>query len=240
MPTAEPTPAPPSIRPYRTADRAALADVCVRTAHNGGDSRALYPDPRLLPAIFAEPYCHYDPDLAFVLDDGTGRAVGYIVGTADTERFVEEFRGDWIPRLAGRYPEPTDPPGTKPDTRPDTSRGTTPGTPTEEMIRLLHHPERMLVPELAAYPAHLHIDLLPPWQGRGHGRRLMHAFLDALRLQGVEAVHLGMVTVNTGARAFYDRLGFHEIPVPDAGPLTYLGRATARRRPGADGGVRTG
>ncbi|WP_030984480.1 GNAT family N-acetyltransferase [Streptomyces sp. NRRL WC-3744] len=202
----------PLIRPYRCADRDAVADVCVRTAHNGGDSRALYPDQRLMPSLFAEPYCHFDPDLAFVLDDGTGRAVGYIVGTADTERFVKDFRRSWIPRLADRYPEPTAPPR----------------TPTEEMIHLLHHPERMLVPELAAYPAHLHIDLLPPWQGRGHGRRLLHTFLDALRGQGVQAVHLGMVTVNTAARAFYDRVGFHEIPVADAGPLTYLGRATAR------------
>ena len=36
-----------------------------------------------------------------------------------------------------------------------------------------------------------------------------------------------MLTVNTGARRFYDRLGFHEIAVPDPGPLTYLGRSTA-------------
>lgn len=35
--------------------------------------------------------------------------------------------------------------------------------------------------------------------------------------------HLGMVTANTPARAFCDRLGFHEIPVPDPGTLTYLG-----------------
>ncbi|MEU5079653.1 MULTISPECIES: GNAT family N-acetyltransferase [Streptomyces] len=206
-----PDPAP-VIRPYRPADRDAVADVCVRTAHLGGDSRAIYPDPDLMPSLFAEPYCHFDPDLAFVLDDGTGRAVGYILGTADTERFVADFRRVWIPRLAGRYPEPAGPPR----------------TPTEEMIRLLHHPERMLLPELAAYPAHLHIDLLPRWQGRGHGRRLLHTFLDALRGQGVQAVHLGMVTANTLARAFYDRVGFHPIPVPDAGPLTYLGRSTAR------------
>lgn len=207
MPSPSPTPA---IRPYRPADRDAVADVCVRTAHNGGDSRALYPDQRLMPALFAEPYCRFDPDLAFVLDDGTGRAVGYIVGTADTERFVKDFRHSWIPLLADRCPEPVEPPR----------------TPTEEMIRLLHHPERMLVPELAGHPAHLHIDLLPPWQGQGHGRRLMHTFLNALRDQGVQAVHLGMVTVNTAARAFYDRLGFEEIPVADAGPLTYLGRST--------------
>ncbi|MFD5798844.1 GNAT family N-acetyltransferase [Streptomyces diastatochromogenes] len=205
-----PTDPRPAIRAYHPADRDAVADICVRTAHNGGDSRALCPDPRLMPSIFAEPYCRFDPDLAFVLDDGAGRAVGYVVGTADTERFVKDFRRTWIPRLADRYPEPTAPPRTF----------------SEEMIGLLHRPERMLVPGLAAYPAHLHIDLLPPWQGRGYGRQLMHTLLNALHAQGVPAVHLGMVTVNTAARAFYDRLGFHEIPVADPGPLTYLGRAT--------------
>ncbi|MFF9086349.1 GNAT family N-acetyltransferase [Streptomyces sp. NPDC014991] len=210
MSSLPPHPAP-AIRPYRPADREAVADVCVRTAHNGGDSRSVYPDLRLMPALFAEPYVHFDPDLAFVLDDGTGRAVGYIVGTADTEAFVRDFRQAWIPRLAGRYPEPTAPPR----------------TPTEEMVHLLHRPERMLVPELAGYPAHLHIDLLPDWQRRGYGRGLLHAFLAALCGRGVRAVHLGMVTANTAARAFYDRLGFHVIPVADAGPLTYLGRETA-------------
>ncbi|QTE02757.1 hypothetical protein S1361_35825 [Streptomyces cyanogenus] len=138
-------------RPYRPADRDAVAGVCVRTAHEGGDSRAIHPDQRLMPSLFAEPYCRFDPDLAFVPDDGTGRAVECIVGTADTERFVEDFRRDWIPRPADRCPEPAGPPR----------------TPTEEMIRLLHHPERMLVPELAGYPAHPHTDLLPARQARG-------------------------------------------------------------------------
>ena len=85
----------------------------------------------------------------------------------------------------------------------------------------------MVVPALAAYPAHLHIDLLPHVQRSGDGRQLMTAHLAALAARGVPAVHLGMLTANTAARAFYDRLGFHEIAVPDPGPLTYLGRATS-------------
>jgi hypothetical protein len=51
--------------------------------------------------------------------------------------------------------------------------------------------------------------------------------LAALAAEGAPAVHVGMVTANTGARVFYDRVGFHVIPVPDPGPLTYLGRATS-------------
>ncbi|MFI7410307.1 GNAT family N-acetyltransferase [Streptomyces sp. NPDC049627] len=198
------------IRLYGPEDRESLEDICIRTAHEGGDSRPHYKDPGIFPTTFALPYVTLEPDLAFVLDDGHGRAVGYILGAADTPRFVAAFRTEWLPSAAESYPEPPGPPA----------------TPDEEMIRLLHHPERMLVPEAAAYPAHLHIDLLPAWQGRGHGRALMRTLLQALQDKGVPAVHLSMVTANTPARAFYDRLGFHEIDVPDPGPVTYLGRAT--------------
>lgn len=200
---------PPVVRPYRSADRAALYDVCVRTAHQGGDSRHIYPDHDLMPSVFAGPYIHFEPDLAFVVDNGE-RAVGYILGTADTPAFATKFRESWLPTLEARYPAPQGPPN----------------TPTEAIVALLHDPERMLRPELATYPAHLHIDLLPAYQRQGHGRALMDAFLSTLRRNGVPAVHLGMATANVAARAFYDRVGFHEIPVADAGPVTYLGRGT--------------
>lgn len=209
----------PLIRPYRPADRAAVYDVCVRTGHEGGDARHLYSDHDLLPDAFAGPYVHLEPELAFVVDDGT-RAVGYIVGTADTAAFVRRYRLEWLPRLGHRHPEPSG----------------TPVTPDDELAALLHRPERMIVPELADHPAHLHIDLLPGHQRRGYGRELMARFLAALADRGVGAVHLGMVTANTAARAFYDRLGFRELPVPDPGPLTYLGRDTSPpARPAAAG-----
>jgi hypothetical protein len=43
--------------------------------------------PDLVPDIFLVPYTLHDPDLCFVVEDG-GRAVGYIVGCADTVRFA--------------------------------------------------------------------------------------------------------------------------------------------------------
>ncbi|MFE8972813.1 GNAT family N-acetyltransferase [Streptomyces cyaneofuscatus] len=204
------------LRPYRPEDRDALFDICVRTGHEGGDSRHLYEDPDLLPNIFAAPYVVLEPDLAFVVEDG-GRAVGYILGTADTASFVARYRAEWLPGLVDRYPAPVQP--------------HSPSTPAEMMTGLMHDPERMVLPELDAYPAHLHIDLLPSHQGYGYGRRLMETFLDALHARGVPAVHLSMLTSNTPARAFYDRVGFHEIAVPDPGPVTYLGRSTAATSP---------
>ena len=79
---------------------------------------------------------------------------------------------------------------------------------------------------MAAYPAHLHIDLLPAYQGAGNGRALMTTFLAALAHGGVTAVHLGMASTNTRAGAFYGRMGFHEIPVPAQRDSTYFGRST--------------
>lgn len=123
------TPPPPVLRPYRPEDREALFDICVRTGHEGGDARHLYPDPDLLPNIFAAPYAALEPDLAFVVEDG-GRAVGYIVGTADTASFVDRYRAEWLPGLAVRHPAPV----------------REPATPTEAMTALMHTPERMILP----------------------------------------------------------------------------------------------
>ena len=195
-----------AIRPYGDADLEAVRDICVRTAHAGGDARPLYPDPSIFPTAFADPYVAFEPELAFVVDNGE-RAVGYIIGTVDTAAFVKRYRGEWLPSVADRWP---------------LTDGT---TRTDHLVRLLHDPERMLRPELDDYPAHLHIDLLPEVQGRGLGRALMTRFLGVLAARGVGAVHLGMAPTNVKARAFYDRLGFHEIAVPDPS-TTYLGRAT--------------
>lgn len=198
-----------AIRRYRDRDHDAVYDICVRTADAGGDARGRYASDDLMPDLFAGPYLHLEPELAFVLTH-SDVVVGYVIGTADTSAFVRAYRRAWIPRLADKYPVPTRPPV----------------TPDDEMIALHHRPERMLLPELAGYPAHLHIDLLPEHQGRGHGRRLVETFLRAAARAGAPGLHVGMVTANVRARGFYDRLGFHEIPVPDPGPVTYLGRAT--------------
>lgn len=184
------------IRPYRASDREALDHICVATGLGGGDARGHYTEPELLPVIFARPYAALEPELVFVAEDD-GRAIGYVLGTADSAAFFRAFRERWLPQVAGRFPAAPEP-----------------GTPDERLRDLLHHPERMLEPAVAGpYPAHLHIDLLPEGQGRGLGRRLMETFLDALRARDVPGVHLGVSAENTRARAFYQRLGFTEAPV---------------------------
>jgi ribosomal protein S18 acetylase RimI-like enzyme len=209
-----PGPGHPFIRPYRAADRDGIIEVCVRTAAGGGDATGVYSDDLLMPEVFALPYVEYAPELAFVVDDGRGeRVLGYVLGVADTRAFVEWWRREWSPGFRARHPLPGPP------------TGHAPAFTEEQLIEAGTDPERMLIAEVDAYPAHLHIDLLPELQGQGFGRRLIDTLRAALAERGVAAVHLGMDAANTGARAFYDRLGFHELPSsrPDA-PL--LGIAT--------------
>jgi ribosomal protein S18 acetylase RimI-like enzyme len=197
----------PEIRRYEERDLAAVYDVCVRTADGGQDARGKYRTDDLMPDMFAGPYVFLEPSFAFVLDDGE-RAVGYVIGTPDTAAFVHAYRETWIPRLAGRYPVPPSPPV----------------TPDDEMLALHYSPERMVWPGVESYPAHLHIDLLPPFQGAGYGRKLIDTFIDAVAEAGAPGVHVVVVRSNVGALAFYGRLGFTSLPVEDPGTVDFLGR----------------
>lgn len=187
------------IRPYRPADRDDVALVCLRTAAAGGDATGVYSDDTLMPEVFALPYVEYAPELTFVVADEQ-RAAGYVMAVADTADFVEWWRREWVPGFAARHPVAA----------PPTEHA--PAFTEAALIDAGVHPERMLIPELDRYPAHLHIDLLPELQGQGWGRRLIDTVRGALAERGVAALHLGLAAENTGARAFYDRLGFHELP----------------------------
>jgi ribosomal protein S18 acetylase RimI-like enzyme len=199
------------IRPYRPGDLADVYDVCVRTGDGGGDARGQYSTDDLTPDIFAGPYVQLEPEHAFVVDDGT-RVVGYVIATSDSARFARRYRDEWIPSLGEKYRRPP-----------------TPATTAEDRMLALHFdPDRMVAAEVAAYPAHLHIDLLPESQGQGLGRRLIETLLDALAAEGVPGVHLVMASSNVKARAFYDHLGFTEVAVPGAEGVDHLVRRTAR------------
>jgi ribosomal protein S18 acetylase RimI-like enzyme len=181
------------IRAYRPSDRAHVYEVCRRTADAGNDATGIYSDDDLMPDLFAGPYLAFEPELAFVVDVGD-RVAGYVLAVPDTRAFVEWFAREWVPRLA-RF-EHVDPPE----------------TPEDAIVHLGYRPERMLIPEVDEYPAHLHIDLLPELQGQGFGRELVRTLLSALRERGIRRVHLAMDPANLSARAFYDRLGFEELP----------------------------
>ncbi|MFW5801721.1 MAG: GNAT family N-acetyltransferase [Spirochaeta sp.] len=79
-----------------------------------------------------------------------------------------------------------------------------------------------------AYPAHLHINVLPQAQGRSIGRKLIAAYCRDLRAEDIPGVHL-ITTTKAGNAGFYQAVGFEtvmEVPENDM-RLLFMGRSLA-------------
>lgn len=183
------------IRPFRSGDEPALSEICLRTADAGADATGVFADDDLWGEVFVLPYVARHPDLAFVVEDEGGVPLGYVVATPDTRAFEDWFRDEWWPRFETRWPKPT-----SEVTRQD-------GT-----LIYAYGRRAGAEPYGDDYPAHLHIDLLPELQGQGWGRRLIESVTAALRERDVAGLHLVASAKNTGALAFYERLGFTALP----------------------------
>lgn len=185
----------PVIRPYQVGDRDAVYDVAVRTGAAGQDARGRYSTDDLIGDIYAGPYLYLEPEHAYVLDNGS-RPVGYVIGTANTIGFVAAYRDRWLPLMRQRYQPPANPPVSDEDRK----------------LADMFNPEIMLVDELALYPAHLHINLLPDYQGSGFGRAMMSTFLASVAAAGAASCYLAVRPKNTAALGFYARLGWQRLP----------------------------
>ena len=193
------------IRRFRPDDTDALYDICLRTGDLGGSATHLYSDPRILGEIYVGPYLARWPDFVFVVADELGVA-GYILGAPDTAEHERWLEAEWWPALREQYPV-----GSFPE-----------GSADENCVAHLHAPPTTDAAIFDEYPAHLHIDLLARTQGRGYGRRLMNRLLAEMNGAGAPAIHLACSPRNTGAIAFYRRLGF-----TDLRDHVWYGRATA-------------
>jgi len=181
------------IRRADAGDREALYDICLRTADSGKDATALFGEPKVPGSIWAVPYAVLEPDFAFVVADASG-AAGYVVGTPDTAAFAARLEREWWPQVRRSF------------------AGLAPRTEIEATaLDRIANPEHQSADLLAEFPAHLHINLLPPAQSGGWGRRLIETELEALRQAGVRGVHLGVSPANERAMGFYRHLGFADV-----------------------------
>ncbi|MBW9111187.1 GNAT family N-acetyltransferase [Microbacterium trichothecenolyticum] len=191
------------IRPFRPGDEPALAEICLKTADAGADATGLLDDDDLWAEIFVLPYAARHPEFAFVVETDDDRVVGYVVGAPDSAAFEDWFQTEWWPRFAERWPRPQGDPLPVSASRQD------------GIVRYAYARRGGAQPFGDEYPAHLHIDLLPETQGQGLGRRLIETLENALREAGVPGLHLVASSENTGAIAFYPRVGFAPLPSPE-------------------------
>jgi len=193
------------IRPYEASDLDQLYEICLRTGAAGEDATHLVVEPRLFGELYAAPYGLLEPEHALVVDDGSGRAIAYVLGALDTRAFDVRCDAEWWPGLRERHPV-----------------GSGGNDLDELLISMLHHRHAPDDAVLTEYPSHLHIDLLPEAQGLGWGRRLMTAMEDRLASDGSPGVHLSVSNQNQRALGFYLHLGYEEL---DTGRFSHtLGR----------------
>lgn len=185
------------IRAFKPSDLRALYNICLRTGDHGTDATPRCSHPELLGDYYAAPYAVREPGLCLILEQDSV-PVGYILGTADTRRFVAWFNASWLPALRAKY-------------QGVVARFDGCDTWLLELIAR-DVPAPAWVDD---HPAHLHIDLLPEAQGKGWGRKLFHTWLDLARTQGATGMHLGVSKANPGAIGFYEHLGLKRLA--DAG-----------------------
>ncbi|KAG9028272.1 hypothetical protein FRB95_006638 [Tulasnella sp. JGI-2019a] len=193
------TPAPlPFVRLYEPKDFDKLLRVCEVTVD---PVVAQAPDLTLASAIWCAPYPILNPESSFVLDDGNGTAVGYLVGAPSTRAFIDKYQKEYIPRIDSvRFPLPS----TEEGKRVKEELGG-----LSWMLDVIYDPTVMdteLIDE--GFQAHFHIDLLPEYQSRGYGPKLLDAFSEIVRKDGGTGVHVAMAPGNDRAGVWYERNGF--------------------------------
>ena len=182
------------VRRYQRGDRDALHRIAADTAFCGDPIEVYLDDRRLFQDLFVAAYTDFEPDYAWVAE-ADGQVVGYLTGCPDSARLAHILKRSILPGVLRRALRGHC--GLRRKTR-------------QYVVRLALASLRGESPEidLSLYPAHLHINVAAGWRGCGVGKGLMTAYLDQLRMEKVDGVHLETTTQNRAALGLYRSVGF--------------------------------
>lgn len=173
-----------------------MRSICLTTAYGGEGAGILDPE------LFADLMTRYFTDFAarsLWVAEQDGRVAGYLAGCFDEREFH---------RVQSRKVVP-------PAVAAALKRGlllrrelwrllaSLPGFVAAGGLRSSKHE--------AAYPGHLHVNLLAAARGRSVGARLVERFLDEARDRQLPGVRAVVYDSNHGARRFFERLGFYPV-----------------------------
>ncbi|KAF8441153.1 hypothetical protein BGX38DRAFT_823515 [Terfezia claveryi] len=227
-PPPPPSPTGPFIRPYdSTIDFYDCLEICHQTASPALQPLLHTPYKSLISSIYCKPYLLFSPSTAFILDCGSGshsgssppvvplypltsttttpprppgKAVGYILGPANTHDFIKIYQSDYLPLLDVHYPPP-----------PPPQLLHTLGK-NQWLLDTLFDPSSAmdLGPQiLDAYPAHFRINVLPPWTRQGWGAALLSVWEDKVLAVALGA-HVAVEGADETAWRWFVKMGFVE------------------------------
>jgi len=159
----------------------------------------------MAPYLWTLQFTHLSPGTCFVLDDGTGRAVGYCIGVADVFRFAEEYPRYVREVLQSEQGIRDVPPPRQLDTleswvkmvdnEDENGNGNVSGSGSgrrqvnpECLAQTAYKVEWLVLQGVEGkkelverYRAMMHIDLLEGWQGKGWGKKMIDEFVRSVK-----------------------------------------------------------
>ena len=135
---------------------------------------------KIIAKTYSTYYIEEECGNCFVLASGE-KAVGYILSSLDAGVFKKVYRKKYVPQIFSL---------SKKD---------------GVLAWLLPIPYMFFKKN---YPAHMHIDILPGFQGSGNGTKLVETLLSELKSRGIRGVCLCVGSDNARAIAFYKKRGF--------------------------------
>lgn len=169
------------IRKYAPHDRESVRKICIDTADASfKKSKKML---SCVPIIYNDYFTEYEPENIFVIDDGNGEAVGYILCSADYEKFVEKNRNIYLKRLLKTH------------------------LPSAAVLLMYIYQLK----KIKNSSVHLHIDILPKYRGKGFGTQLIDTLCAHLKENGADCLSVCSISRKSGAYEFYKKCGFHEI-----------------------------
>ncbi len=170
-----------SVRKYNPKDRENILKICIETS---GLPTETEKDKAFLNLMYNDYYAAVEGENCFVAVNEADEAVGYILCAENYSKYSYTFRNLYLP----------------------------------EIKKLGFKYYSMAISEMAvhslfkkAYPAHLHIDILPVCQGQGTGTELVNALKAHLKNKGVKGLMLSCGMGNKRAIKFYKKNQFRKL-----------------------------
>lgn len=180
------------IRKLEPRDRAAVREICCRTAFRNAGSDRFFEDREIHADYWTSYYTDYHPQESWVIER-EGEVIGYFFGASDYDHFYRTMARRIVPwgvaralwRLAlGRYKKPQ----------------------TKAYLKhmLLRGAAEAPHVDFKAYPAQYHCNILRKGYGRGYYSQLVLMYLDHLDAIGVKGIH-GMITEPAGSAGIWHK-----------------------------------
>ena len=170
-----------TIRQYRRSDRENVRRVC---CHLKPEEPLIESQRWPLLTIFCDYYIDCEPDNCFVAVDENDVAIGYVYCAENYHAYRKRFMREYASKLKDQ-----------------------PFSRRADAWGAAHMP----VFYARKFPAHLHIDVLEPYQRLGLGHQLVDALAAHLRAKGVPGVMLVVGRSNVKGRGFYNKYGFKRL-----------------------------